>query len=176
MLKRTWLWGLLVLLAMVAMYPIGVAQETAIIQATANVTSSLSVIGTHNLQFGTVTPGVNKSVDKNNVGSAGEWTITGNATAEVTVEVTLPDSIPNGTGTSHLRLQFTGTDASWDDGSGGGQTAPAGTIDPAATSTLNIGAAGTLMVWLGGTALPTVAQTGGAYSGDVVLTVTYTGN
>lgn len=152
------------------------AQERGTIQALATVISSLNVIGTNNLQFGTVTPGVNKSVNKNSVGFAGEWTITGTSNAEVTVDFELPVSLVTVDSLAFLNIIFSGTDASWDDGSGGGQTAPAGVIDPNGPSTLDIGVGGTLMVWVGGTVLPGVSQTGGDYANDVVLVVAYTGN
>ncbi|UCD65035.1 MAG: hypothetical protein JSW34_06280, partial [Candidatus Zixiibacteriota bacterium] len=94
------------------------AQERGTIQALATVISSLNVIGTNNLQFGTVTPGVNKSVDKATVGFAGEWTVTGTANAEVAVGFELPDSLATVDSLSYLVIMFSGTDASYDDGTG----------------------------------------------------------
>ncbi|KAA3636180.1 MAG: hypothetical protein DWP97_03225 [Calditrichaeota bacterium] len=156
--------------------PTADAQEYGTIQALATVVTSLSVIGSTNLQFGAVTPGINKSVDKSSVGTAGEWTITGVANAEVTLDMTLPDSLVTLDSLAFLRISFSSTDASYDDGTGGGQTAPAGVIDPSNFSTLRLGAGATLVVWIGGTVLPSISQTGGDYSSDVVLTVAYTGN
>jgi len=152
------------------------AQERGIIQALATVVSSLSVVGTNNLRFGTVTPGVNKSVDKADVGFAGEWTITGTANAEVSVDFALPDSLVTVDSLAFLRILFNNTDASYDDGTGGGQTAPVGVIDPNGPNTLDIGNGGTLMIWIGGTVFPKVYQTGGDYAADVILIVAYTGS
>ena len=81
-------WGILV--ASVAVSPTLWAQERATIQATATVVSSLTVVGTNNLRFGSVTPGVNKSVDKATIGFAGEWQVNGTASAELTIGFALP--------------------------------------------------------------------------------------
>ena len=152
------------------------AQEYGTIQALATVVSSLSVVGSSNLQFGAVTPGINKSVDKATVGFAGEWNVTGTANAEVTMDITLPDSLVTSDSVAYLRINFTNTDASWDDGTGTGQTGPAGILDPNSFATLRLGAGAQLSVWLGGTVLPSISQTGGDYAADVILTVAYTGN
>jgi hypothetical protein len=152
------------------------AQEIGTIQATANVISSLSVIPTLDLQFGNVTPGVNKTVDKTDVGPAGEWTITGSPAAEVNLQFALPGTLAHATGPSTLPIIFSNSDASYDNGTGGGQILPAGTLNPSAIATLNIGAGGQIMVWIGGQVVPGIGQTGGTYSADVQLTVTLTGN
>ncbi len=150
------------------------AQESGTIQATATVVSSLTVTGSNNLQFGSVTPGTPKAVDKVTAGSAGEWEITGTASAEVTLDFTLPTELSDGAAAT-MPINFTATDASYDDGSGGGQAAPAGVINPAVVSTVNLSGAGDMTVWIGGTVNPDIAQTGGSYSADIIMTVTYTG-
>lgn len=152
------------------------AQEIGIIQATATVVSGMTIVPTHNLEFGIVTPGVNKSIDKAAVGFAGEWTVNGQAGAEVTLTFTLPAALDHSSTSALLPVIFNTTDASYDDGSGGGQTAPTATINPAVITTTNFGAGGALTVWIGGQANPTVSQSSGAYSGDLELTVTLTGN
>ena len=154
-----------------------VAQESATIQALATVISSLSISGENNLQFGNVTPGVNKSVDKSEPGFAGEWYITGSPGAEITLDFALPDSLLLvADSTRGLRVNFNNTDASWDNGSGGGQLAPAGVLDPNGMGTEDLGATGEMRVWIGGTVFPRISQTGGDYAEDVVLSVAYTGN
>ena len=167
---------LCLLLCVAVVSPTADAQEYGTIQALATVVTSLSVVGSNNLQFGAVTPGINKFVDKSSVGSAGEWIISGVASAEVTVDITLPDSLVTVDSLAFMRISFSNTDASFDDGTGGGQTAPAGTLDPASFATLRLGIGATLNVWIGGTVLPSISQTGGDYASDVVLTVAYTGN
>lgn len=152
------------------------AQESGTIQAIATVVSGLQVIGLNNLNFGTVTPGIDKTVDKTDVGFAGEWQINGSANAEITIDFTLPTYLYTADSTATLLILFSGTDASYDDETGGGQTIPAGVLNPMGQGVENIGAAGRMYVWIGGTVQPTIAQTGGDYAADVVLTVAYTGN
>ena len=155
--------------------PSAQAQEIAIIQATATVLSSMSAVGTHNLQFGTVTPGVNKTVDKASAAFAGAWTITGLAGAEVSLTFDLPAELQHNSLASTIPLVFSATDASYDDETGGGQSAPTGVINPSAPPLLHLGAGGTLQIWIGGMAMPGVSQTSGDYSADVRLTIAYTG-
>ncbi|MEE9442185.1 MAG: hypothetical protein V3V99_05915 [candidate division Zixibacteria bacterium] len=152
------------------------AQESGTIQAIATVVSSLQVIGINNLNFGTVTPGVNKSVNKADAGFAGEWQVNGTPSAQMTVDIAIPPVLMHSDSSATLIVTYTSTDASYDDGTGGGQSNPSGTLDPNGQSILNLGPGGTMNVWIGGTAQPTVAQTGGNYSADVVLSVAYTGN
>ncbi len=151
------------------------AQESATVQAVATVLSALTVTGTNDLNFGNVTPGSLVSVDKTAVGAAGEFTITGAPAAEVTLDFTLPDSLRTAGGQA-MDVLFGATDASYDDGTGGGQVAPSGTVNPLVTETGNIGPAGDMMIWIGGRITPGPAQTGGAYAGTITLTVTLTGN
>ena len=157
--------------------PEAAAQESATIQALATVVSSLSISGTNNLQFGTVTPGIGKSVDKASPGFAGEWSVVGSVGAEITLDFTAPDSLLlAGDSTSGMPISFSTTDASFDDGSGGGQLAPSGVLNPNGLETERLGAGGQMTVWIGGTVNPRIAQTGGDYAADVILSVAYTGN
>ena len=75
-----------------------------------------------------------------------------------------------------MTIVFTDTDASYDDETGAGQSAPAGIIDPRGLNTLDLGATGQMDIWLGGTVQPSLTQTGGDYSAEITLSVTYTGN
>jgi len=153
------------------------AQESAAIQALATVVSSLSITGDNNLQFGTVTPGISKAVDKSQPGFAGQWSIVGAVGAEITLDFTLPDSLLLvGDSTNGLPISFGLLDASFDDGSGGGQLAPSGVLDPNGLGTERLGASGQMWVWIGGMVNPRISQTGGDYAEDVVLSVAYTGN
>ena len=79
-----------ILLLMVFMVPSARGQEIGIIQATATVISSLSILGSNNLVFGSVTPGINKIVPRTSVGFAGEWSITGTSLSELSLTLTLP--------------------------------------------------------------------------------------
>jgi hypothetical protein len=152
------------------------AQERGTIQAIATVVSSLRVIGMNNLNFGTVTPGIDKSVDKTDVGFAGEWQITGSVGAELSVDFELPTNLYTGDSLGVMMITFNASDASYDDGTGGGQIAPLATLNPNGPSVFNIGAAGTVAVWIGGMVMPNISQTGGDYAADIVLVVAYTGS
>lgn len=166
-----------VFLCLFLILPGGVwAQESGTIQAIATVVSSLQVIGLNNLNFGTVTPSINKSVSRVDVGFAGEWQVNGSASAQLTVDFTLPNFLYTADSSATMLIQFSSTDASYDDGTGGGQTIPLGTVDPNGPSVLVLGVGGSLWFWIGGTVLPTISQTGGDYSADIILTVAYTGS
>lgn len=151
------------------------AQESATIHATATVLPAIRVVGLHDLMFETVIPGINKTVDKATIGRAGEFEITGHDSAEISIDLELPLYIYCDS-TASMRISFNNTDASYDDGTGGGQSLPAGVINPNGPLTLRLGDAGQMWIWIGGTVLPTITQTGGDYSGDITLTVSYTGN
>lgn len=166
----------LVAVLLIGWTPSASAQESATIQALATVISSLSIVGINNLQFGNVTPGVAKAVNKATPGFAGQWDITGTPGAEITIDFTLPDSIVQvADSTIGMPIQFNATDASWDDGTGG-QLTPTGVIDPNGLSTQRIGIGGMINIWLGGSVFPRVSQGGGDYAEDVILTVAYTGS
>ena len=152
------------------------AQESATIHATATVIAGIVITGEHDLIFGTVLPGVDKTVDKADVGFAGEWHVSGDNSAEITLDFTLPDSLIHQDSVAFMRVDFTNTDASYDDGTGGGQTVPVAAINPNGPETLLLGPAGQMDVWIGGTVRPGLTQTGGNYSAEVILTVAYTGN
>ncbi len=66
------------------------SQESAINQATATVLSALTILGNNDLIFGSVTPGLDKSVTGGTVGFAAEWEIAGMAGAELSIQFTLP--------------------------------------------------------------------------------------
>ena len=152
------------------------AQESATIQATATVLASIIITAEHDLIFGMVLPDVDKSVDKANIGFAGSWHVQGNAGSEISLDFTLPADLMHEDSTATLRIDFADTDASYDDGSGGGQTSPVGIVNPLGPSAYDLGVGGALDIWIGGTVRPTLSQTGGDYAADVRLTVAYTGN
>ena len=142
------------------------AQTSASIQATATVLSALTVAAGNNLQFGNVTPGVNKTVaiaDAN----AGRFDVTKVANSGVTVSFTLPTDLASGTD-----LLPIGT---W---TGGWNTTPtpAGAIafTPSAAGTNTAVTAGTAIhVYVGATVSPAAAQAAGNYSGTVTMSAVY---
>ncbi len=152
------------------------AQESASIQALATVIPGIIITDEHDLLFGTVLPDVDKTVNKADIGFAGEWHIQGTNGAEITLDFILPDSLIHTDSTAFMRIDFSNTDASYDDGSGGGQSAPLAEINPNGPSAADLGITGELWVWIGGTVRPSLTQTGGDYAADVTLTVQYTGN
>lgn len=166
----------LAIMILSAATPGAYAQESATIQATATVLAGIAITGEHDLIFGTVLPDVDKSVDKTDIGFAGEWHISGDNGAEISLDFTLPDSLIHEDSVAYLRIEFSNTDASYDDGTGGGQSNPVADINPNGPSVLDLGVTGLMDIWIGGTVRPTISQTGGDYAADVTLTVAYTGN
>ena len=152
------------------------AQEQATIQATATVISGITIAGSNNLIFGSVTPGVNKTVDKATAGFAGEWNISGSVGAEITLTFTLPDSLREGLNFAAMDIRFVSTDASFSNSVGASQSAPSGVIDPNGPTAFPLSVGGIMDVWIGATVWPNITQTGGNYTGDIVLAVAYTGN
>jgi hypothetical protein len=165
--------SIIIVIAMIT--TLGQAQERATILATATVVSSLSIVGTNNLQFGTVTPGVNKSVDKATIGFAGEWSVTGAASAELSIEFELPDSLITTDSLSAMRVTFSSTDVSYGT-LPAQQSAPVGVLDPNGPSVRRLGANNQMILWIGGTVFPRISQTGGDYAAEILLTVAYTGS
>lgn len=155
---------------------LSLAQEMASIQARAVVLPSMSIVGTHDPDFGNVTQGMNKSVDKIEAGSAGEWQIIGIPKAEINVSFLLPKSLKAVNGSNILPIEFKIADASFNDSTKGGQQVPAGILNPHQVNVAQIGQNGTLGIWLGGEVFPSPSQISGLYTGHVILTVTYTGN
>ena len=176
MFRKNVIFSCVVVCLLIAGVSSSVAQESAMIRAVATVLPSMTIIGSNNLDFDYVLPDVRKSVDKTAIGHAGEWIITGNPRAEITLKFDLPDSLRSVRGSSAMKIGFTIADASYDDGFGAGQTAPAGVLNPYTISTRNLGWDGSMIVWLGGTVFPTRTQAGGTYVGEIILTATYTGN
>jgi hypothetical protein len=157
-----------------------VSQDVTTGSATATVQTALTVSATAALAFGTVYQGVAKSV-ANNVAEAGVFTITGQGGAGISLYMQLPDYLSTATGDDRMVISFGTTDASIDSTSNVDPTAfgagwanqdphnlPAG---------VEIGiAASQAAVFLGGTVNPSVDQTAGAYTGDIILTVAYNGS
>lgn len=152
------------------------AQEFGTIQATATVIAGMTIIGEHDLIFGMVLPDIDKMVDKTDIGFAGHWQIQGDASSEVTIDIALPNFLIHEDSVVTMPISFSNTDLSYDDGSGGGQALPVAEINPNGPNNIDLGAAGQLELWIGGTVRPGLTQTGGNYAADVTMTVQYTGN
>jgi hypothetical protein len=142
------------------------AQTSANIQATATVLSAVTVAAGNDLQFGNVTPGVNKAVAIADAG-AGRFDVTKAANQGVTLAFTLPTDLTDGV--NNLPI------GSW---TGGWNTSatPAGatTFTPSAAGTNTTATAGTgIVVYVGATVSPGAAQVAGNYSGTVTMSVVY---
>ena len=143
------------------------AQSTsANIQATATVLSAVTVTGATDLQFGNVTPGVNKTIGIADAG-AGRFDVIKAATEGVTLAFTLPANLTSGGNTLPI--------GSW---TGGWNTSvtPAGatTFTPSAGGTNTAATAGTtLSVYVGATVSPAAGQVAGSYAGTVTMSAIY---
>jgi hypothetical protein len=126
------------------------------------------------LRFGNVYPGIPKTVAKHDAGAAAEFSITGIAGDEVSIEFTLPTYMNYGG--NHIQLVFTETDCSMDSSTTPDQSDPDyDNLDPWHPITYTLGSGG-ITVWLGATVIPNINQAPGNYSATIVLTVTPTGS
>ncbi len=142
------------------------AQNSANIQATATVLSAVTVAAGTNLQFGNVTPGVNKTIAIAD-GGAGRFDVTKAANQGVTLSFTLPATLASGANTLPI--------GTW---TGGWNTSatPAGatTFTPSPAGTNTTATAGTaISVYVGATVAPAAAQVAGSYTGTVTMSAIY---
>lgn len=168
------------LAAVLAVTPVVNSQDVATGSATATVLTALAVTSTAALVFGNVFQGVAATIGNGNA-AAGIYTITGNASSVISIYMALPEFVALASGSDRMTISFSTTDASVDTLGGGvptGMVATAGfqNVDPHNfPAAAVIGAGGTTNIYLGGKIYPTVDQAAGAYTGDIVLTVAYTG-
>jgi hypothetical protein len=136
------------------------------IQATANVLASISVAQGRALDFGNVTPGVNKTVALTDA-TSGRFDATGAASAGVQITFTLPTDLVNG-GNNLPIAAWTGCWNTANDPSAGCAAANMGGSTNGAFS-----AGGLLYVFVGATVSPGAAQATGVYSANVTMTLSY---
>lgn len=149
--------------------PVAVAaQASGDMTATADVLQPLTVTAGQNLAFGTVFPGVSKTILPDGV-TAGRFDIAGAGESEVDVNFSFPGTL-TGPG-APMPISFGATAAAWATASSAGASA----FDPNTGTTQDL-EAGAMMVFIGGTVDPAVDQAPGTYSGTVTLLVAYTGN
>ncbi|MCX6835909.1 MAG: DUF4402 domain-containing protein, partial [candidate division Zixibacteria bacterium] len=107
-------------------------------------------------------------------GSAAEFQVSGTAGNELSIEFTF-QTYMNRSG-YNMQLIFNETDCAMDSSATPDQSNPGyNNIDPWHLITYGLGLNG-LTIWLGGTVVPKLNQLNGAYTAQIVLTVTYTGN
>lgn len=149
------------------------AQETADIEATANVVSAFSVFGVDNLEFGTVTAGTSTSIEPSD-NQAGRFVIdTGDE--NVTFTFTLPTELVGISGVAldagaTMPISFGANDGIYNtenDPATGDMFSPVDGV----TTPVSGGAEQQLNVFLGGTVDPPSNQESGSYSGEIVITV-----
>ncbi|MBN2226090.1 MAG: DUF4402 domain-containing protein [candidate division Zixibacteria bacterium] len=129
---------------------------------------------TNDLTFGDIFPGIPKSISSHTPGAAAEFTVSGTAGAEITIDFTLPTYM-NSVG-YNMQMVFKETDCAMDSSAAPDQTNPGhDNLDPWDTITYRLGSGG-LTIWLGGTVVPRLNQKNGDYSASIVLTIMYTGN
>lgn len=163
--KRSRAFAWLVALAMVPISTLA-GQNSANASITADVQQPLTVTKTADLAFGTVYPGLNKTVAVTD-GGAAKFTVAGQASANINLTFTLPTTIASGGNTLPI--------ASWSGRHNTSNSAASGTdFTPSASATsAAVPGGGTLYVFVGATVQPAAGQAAGSYSGSMTLTVVY---
>lgn len=173
------LWTIL-LLAVVLFNMAGEVKAEAVVNgsATATILAALTVTADSALRFGNILQGVPVEVSNAANDSSAVFRIVGQTGATVWISLTLPPYLSHTTNAQDRMDTFFGTTAgAWDDASGPLSqpgTGSSTTYDPHTSFTQAL-TAGDLAIFLGGKVYPKVNQTAGTYSGDIVLTVIYTG-
>ena len=156
------------------------AQDVAVGQATATVQTILTISATAALAFGTVYQGIPKAIAKN-AAAAGAFSISGQTLAGVSIFMQLPEYLATSTGDDRMPTAFSTTDATVDSTGNANPTTPGGggwpNVNPRNLPTTTVvGGGGTTYIFLGGKILPSPNQKAGAYTGDIIVTVAYTGS
>ena len=126
------------------------------------------------LDFGTILTGVPKVVSKTDAGKAAEFTVSGTAGAEITIDFILPAYMYASSKT--MRIVFSQTDCSMDSSATPDQSNPPfNDKNPWRVMTYGIGANG-LSIWLGGLVMPEVNQASGNYTAPLTIQIQYTGS
>jgi hypothetical protein len=142
------------------------AQNSANASVTATVQQPLTVSKSNDLAFGSVFPGLNKTVGVTDAGAAA-FSVSGQAGGSVNLTFSAPTTIASGGNTMPV--------ASWTGRWNTTNSAAAGTdFTPSASATsATLSGSGAIYVFVGATAQPAAAQTAGTYSGTLTLTVVY---
>ena len=144
-------------------------QANASIEARAQVLTPLTVTPYQDLDFQNVIPGLSKTVLPGDV-TGGRFDLTGSGSLEVQLDFgTLPTSLASGG--DNLPISFGASAAGYSTS----LTPGIMTFDPAVTMDANL-ESGAMSVWIGGTVSPAANQPAGLYTGNIMLTVSYTGN
>jgi len=168
----------------VFIFSVSGAQDVTTGQAVANVLAILAVSSVQDLDFGNILQGVTSLVARTDAVNAGIFQISGEGTAnsEVSMYMQLPDYLWNGTPGSQDRLTiyFKDTDCTIDSTNGTPDAPGAGALigeDPHNIPDTGIGGNDNVVrIYLVGAVYPAVDQRAGAYSADIILTASYTGD
>jgi hypothetical protein len=158
------------------------AQEVAVGSVTATIQTALSVSATSPLAFGTTYQGVPKVVART-VAEAAVFTVSGQANAGISCYLQLPEYLSITGDSDRMVISFTTTDCTVDtalaaspgDPTGGGIDGYVGINPFGLPDGINLSDNGYCGVYIGGKIIPSVDQTAGSYTGDIILTVAYTG-
>ena len=154
------------LAAILSLSAAGASAQSANINATATVYQALTVTGARALDFGSVFPGVAKSIVVSDA-TSGRFDLTGQASANVNVSFTLPTNLTSGANNLPIGT-WTGCTNPTNSTAGCTSFTPSASATPTAMS-----GAGALVVWVGGTVSPAANQAAGSYTGVVTLTAAY---
>lgn len=159
------------------------SQDVANGLAIANVLATLTVTATQSLDFQNVFQGVAKTQDETSDALSGIFTIAGEPSAGLSVYLTLPDYLALASGADRMTISFSGTDCTFsvlDAAAPSTPSAPgAGALldqNPRNLLGTTVGVGGVSQIFLGGRVTPSINQSAGAYSGDILCTVAYTGS
>lgn len=172
--------GTILLIAVVVLSGAHQAKAEAVVNgsATATILAALTVTADSALRFGNILQGVPVEVSNASNDSSAVFRISGQTGATVWVSLTLPAYLSHTTNSQdRMDIYFGSTAGAWDDAAGPLPQPESGTstaYNPHTSFTQAL-TAGNLAIFLGGKVYPKVNQTAGAYSGDIVLTVIYTG-
>jgi hypothetical protein len=142
------------------------AQNNASANVTATVQQPITVTKNNDLSFGSVFPGIDKSIPVT-AGGAAKFTVAGQASTPVNLTFTLPATIASG-GNNLTLANWAGHHATTDVTTGGTTFTPS-----ASATTATLSSTGALYVYVGATAQPTVTQAAGSYTGSMTMTVVY---
>ncbi len=184
-LKKTGLLSLAVFAALSVNSATLMAQDVATGSVTATVVTPLTVTATSPLAFGIVYQGVPKSVGKNSADAA-VFDIAGQANADLLLYLSLPEYLGTASGDDRMTVVFPDNVCDIDTGlvaqpgdptsfASGWQGEDPHNLMGVAGGTPSLGDAGFCAIYIGGRVIPTLDQTAGSYTADIILTVAYDG-
>ncbi len=140
--------------------------QSAALQAVAQVRPALTVLALRDLDFGSVLPGVPKTIAVSGSAS-GRFRVDGEANAQITLTFTLPSDLASGSDLLPIGA-WTGYHNNAPNTSSGTSFTPSG-----APTAAQLSPAGRQFVWVGATVTPAPVQASGTYGATIVLTVDY---